>query len=193
MDTSAQKKWDQIYSTGQHGFFPPAMVLQMQSHLLPRQGKALDIACGLGRNAIQLCKHGLDTYAWDISGEAINRLNEYCANERLAVSTEVRDVAAHPPADTSFDVIVVSHFLDRGLIPAFVNALKQDGLIFYQTFTRTKVSDVGPSNPEYLLENGELLQLFSGLQLLFYNDNADVGNPDAGLRNEAMIVARKTG
>lgn len=192
MDSTDQTKWDHIYTVNQHGFYPPAMVLQMQSHLLPRHGAALDLACGKGRNAIYLCRHGLTTTAWDISNEAINQLNEYARSEGLSISAQVRDVSSHPPKENRFDVIVVSHFLDRTLLPSLIDALKTNGLLFYQTFTRLKVNETGPKNPDYLLEKNELLKTFGHLDVLFYCDNSDVGDTKKGLRNEAMIIVRKT-
>ncbi|MCG8324075.1 MAG: methyltransferase domain-containing protein [Thiotrichales bacterium] len=191
MDAALQEKWDRIYATDQHGSFPPCKLLQMQSHLLPRNGVALDLACGLGRNAIHLCRHGLTTHAWDISNQAILKLNEYLQHEGLSITTEVRDVCANPPGKNRFDVITVSHFLDRSLMPALIGALKENGLLFYQTFTRLKISDTGPTNPDYLLERHELLKTFSEQDIVFYCDNGDIGDTQQGLRNEAMIVVRK--
>jgi len=191
MNSTDQTKWNRIYTMNQHGFYPPAMVLQMHSHLLPRHGTALDLACGKGRNAIYLCRHGLTTTAWDISNEAINQLNEYARSEGLSIDAQVRDVSGHPPEQNRFDVIVVSHFLDRTLMSSLIDALKTNGLLFYQTFTRLKVNETGPTNPDYLLEKNELLETFGHLDVLFYCDNADVGDTKQGLRNEAMIVVRK--
>jgi tellurite methyltransferase len=64
-------------------------------------------------------------------------------------------------------------------------------LVFYQTFTREKSADCGPSNPAYLLEENELLRLFSGLRILAYREEGNVGDVAQGFRNEAMIVAQK--
>ncbi len=191
MNSRDQAKWDRVYATDQHGFYPPAMVLQMQSHLLPHRGTALDLACGLGRNAVFLSRHGLETFAWDISGEAIRRLEDYARAEGLSMTTEVRDICANPPEENRFDVIVVSHFLDRSLIPRLGPALAAGGVLFYQTFTRLKVNDSGPVNPDYLLRKNELLEIFAAYELLFYQDSADAGDLNLGLRNEAMIVVRK--
>lgn len=191
MDIATQEKWNQVYANQQHGFFPPAMILQMYSHLLPAQGTALDLACGLGRNAIHLSRNGLTTTAWDISSEAIQQLNEYVQKEGLTITADVRDLQSEPVPADSFDIIVVSHYLDRSLVNDIINALKAGGLLFYQTFTKLKVADVGPKNPDYLLDKGELLDLFSGLELIFYSDNRDLGDINIGIRNEAMLVAQK--
>jgi 2-polyprenyl-3-methyl-5-hydroxy-6-metoxy-1,4-benzoquinol methylase len=191
MNSELRDKWDRVYAGDQHGFFPPCMVLKRQSFLLPRHGRALDLACGLGRNAIYLCRQGLETHAWDISTEAIRKLDNYAQHEGLNIRAEVRDIATTPPDENSFDVIVVSHFLERSLMPSLPAALTAGGLLFYQTFTRLKVNDIGPTNPDYLLKSNELLQTFADLEVLFYSDNADAGDLEQGIRNEAMIVVRK--
>ena len=81
-----------------------------------------------------------------------------------------------------FDVIVVSRFLDRTLSDAIIGALKPDGLLFYQTFTREKTSPKPPNNPDYLLTENELLALFSPLRVIFYRENALIGESATGFK-----------
>jgi hypothetical protein len=88
---------------------------------------------------------------------------------------------------------VVSYFLDRDGIPALIEALKPGGLIFFQTFTRQRVSDRGPQRAEFRLAAQELLQLFSGLQVLLYREEGRVGDVQAGFRDEAMFIGLKQG
>ncbi len=181
-------KWDDRYRKA--GLPEAARVLAENSHLLPASGEALDLACGLGGNALLLAQAGLRTQAWDVSPVAIARLNASAAG--LPLSAVVRDVLAAPPAPSSFDVIVVSRFLARGLCPALLAALRPAGLLFYQTFSRDKVAPGGPSNPDFLLVENELLQLFTGLRLRVYREEGCIGDTQSGLRNEALLVAQKT-
>ncbi|MCC6302274.1 MAG: class I SAM-dependent methyltransferase [Gammaproteobacteria bacterium] len=187
-----REKWDAIYSrkTGFPG--APSRVLAENIHLLPVAGAALEIACGLAGNAVLLAERGLDTRAWDISPVAIEQVNRYARERGLPLTGEACDVMERPPAPASCDVIVVAHFLDRALIPHLVGALRRGGLLFYQTFTRTRVTDAGPGNPEFRLADNELLGLFSPLRLLVYREEGRVGALDRGLRDEALIVAQKT-
>lgn len=60
-----QQKWDRLYEKDTST--EVASVLAENSYLLPSQGNALDLACGLGANALFLSEHGLETHAWDIS------------------------------------------------------------------------------------------------------------------------------
>ena len=85
----------------------------------------------------------------------------------------------------------MSHFLDRSLVPHLVNALKPNGLLIYQTFTREKLTSAGPNNPDRLLSVNELLHLFAPLRVLVYREEGRVGNIEQGFRSEAYIVAQR--
>ena len=145
-----------------------ARVLLDNHHLLPAAGRALDLACGLGGNALLLAAHGLETQAWDISDIAVTRLREEAQRQGLTLQAEVRDVVQHPPTPESFDVIVVSRFLERHLAPALIQALTPNGLLFYQTFVHESVEDYGPPNPDHRLDSQELLSLFRSLHIVVY-------------------------
>lgn len=187
--SSETDKWDARYRQARES--SPAQVLLDNRHLLPASGTALDVACGVGANALLLAEHGFTTHAWDSSSVAIDKLRGRAQAHGVSVEAAVRDVIAHPPGSESFDIIVVTRFLERGLAPQLTRALRLDGLLFYQTFTRTRVSDVGPSNPDYRLADGELLVMFSALQVLAYREEGKVGDISRGFRDEAMMVARK--
>ncbi len=169
----------------------PAKVLADNLHLLPVAGQALDLACGLGANALLLARHGLTTWAWDISPVAISRLDAAARAAGLTVHSEVRAVTARPPKPGCFDVIVVSRFLERSLAPALEAALRSGGLLFYQTFSKLRISKDGPSNPDFLLDDNELLRLFPALKVRVYREEGQGGDTTRGFRNEAMLVAQK--
>lgn len=184
-------KWDSRYQTPAKE--PLAVdVLNDHLHLLPMSGKVLDLACGVGANARLLAQHGLETHAWDLSSVAIEQLQQYAESRKLNLRAVMRDVVKQPPEKNSFDVIVVSFFLDRSLCPALIDALVPGGLIFYQTFTKTRVNETGPTNPDYLLDDNELLSLFSPLKIVFYQEQARIGNVMKGYRNQAQLIAQKS-
>lgn len=191
MNTPARKKWnDRYHDTAPHAPEPARVLLEFR-HLLPSRGEALDLACGRGANAQLLARAGLITKAWDISDVAIQQLREQVALEALPLTAQVRDVVAEPPGPGSFDIIVVSRFLERALCPALTAALRPGGLLFYQTFVRDKVNTIGPGSPDYLLESGELLRLFPGLLVRAYRDEGSLGDVEHGWRNEAYLVAQR--
>lgn len=169
----------------------PALVLAENRHLLPPRGRALDLACGLGSNALLLAEQGLETLAWDSSPVAIERLRALATKRSLPVRGEVRDVEKWPPPADSFDVIVVCHFLERTLAPFLAKALRPNGLLFYQTWTRTRVDESGPDDPLLRLQDNELLILFSDLTVRIYREEGSIGDITRGFRNKAMLVAQR--
>jgi tellurite methyltransferase len=184
------RDWDERYRASETAPLP-AQVLVDWAHLLPVHGRALDLACGLGGNALWLAERGLRVCAWDLSAAAIERLSALAASRGCSMETDVRDLTARPPDPDSFDLIVVAHFLDRELAPAIAAALRPGGLLCYQTFNREPVSTRGPSNPAYRLAPNELLELFRGLVVRVYRDEGRIGDTSQGLRDLAQLIAQR--
>ncbi len=187
--SAVEEKWDNIYQASDDSQITD--VLMENSFLLPETGCALDLACGLGENALFLAKQGLDTHAWDISSVALNRLQIRAKQNNLEIIIKQLFVMANLLPKNTFDVIVVSRFLDRSLSNAIIEALKCDGLLYYQTFVREKIANIGPKNPNFLLQRNELLELFSRLKVVAYRENSIIGNLECGERNEALFVGQK--
>ena len=188
---SDELKWDSRYRGATPEGAEPARVLAEFAYLLPHHGSALDLACGLGGNALFLASRGLEVSAWDISSVAIGKLQTAAERRGVSVMAQVRDVVATPPEPEHYDVIVVSRFLERGLMPAILAALRPGGLLFYQTFIRARVHDIGPSCSAYRLDCNELLSLCGGLQVLVYREEGRVGDTEQGMRDEAMLIGQR--
>lgn len=169
----------------------PAAVLRENQHLLPARGRALDLACGLGANAVLLARHGLEVDAWDLSPVAVARVGELARDLNLPIRAEVRDLLARPPLPETFDCILVAHFLERSLAPALAAALRPGGLLFYQTFALNGVGACGPSNLCYRLATNELLHLFPGLTLRFYREEGRVGELGKGTRDLVQFIGQR--
>ncbi len=184
-------KWNRIYRDRRVGDSPPAEVLAENEFLLPETGKALDLACGLGSNAIFLAERGLSVTAVDLSRAAIDKLREYARVKRLVIDACRQEIDRYSFPESGYDVIVVSRFLDRSLSGAIIASLNPGGLLFYQTYTREKDAGSGPGNPDYLLAENELLNLFASLRVVFYREYGRIGNRRQGLRNEAQFIGRK--
>jgi len=188
-DTADLARWEARYAEADPASPPPASaVLARNLHLLPVHGTALDLACGLGGNALALAGAGLSVRAWDISPRAISCVQRAAQLLGRSLQAQVRDVVAQPPEPDRYDVIVVAHFLERALAPRLVGALRPGGLLFYQTFTRTRVTARGPRRDDWRLAPGELLQLFSALRPVVYREEGMLGDTSIGVRDEAMFV-----
>ena len=187
---NTKTKWNDRYRAAT-GVPQASRVLKENLHLLPHQGRALDLACGLGGNAMLLAQQGLHVDAWDIADVPVSALQDIALKRQLSIQAELRDVETHPPEPETFDVIVVSYFLQRDIVAEMIDAVKAGGLIYYQTFTRQRVSDRGPQRAEFRLADQELLHLFSSMQLVFYREEGLIGDVHKGFRDEAMFIGRK--
>lgn len=191
-DVTTREKWDRIYQGCNQGVPPPARVLAENAHLLPLAGgHALDLACGLGGNALFLAQRGFRVDAVDISPVAIETLRSHIKRQGLSIHAWSEDVCTMAFPTEGYRVIVVSRFLERSLAHPIFQALEPGGLLFYQTFTAAKVSENGPRNPNFLLQDNELPQLFAGLSLRYYRDEGRVGDIRYGLRDEACFIGQK--
>ena len=192
MSIDISKKWNATYqniSPNKTLNIDPCKVLKDFPHILPKQGRALDLACGMGANAFLLASLGLSVDAVDISQVAIDKVTELAKKENLSVSGIVRDIETNGLPDYQYDVIVVSNYLYRDLMPQIISQLNKGGLVFYQTWTQMKVTTGGPKNPKFLLEQGELLKHFQDLTILYYHEEGKTGDTTQGFRNQASIIA----
>ena len=190
MNNQIKNKWDKYYDSNIKGSPSPSEVLYFNQHLLPVKGNALDLACGYGSNAICLEMYGLKFSAWDISKIALEKLSLRSKEFDFIINCEIRDVLQQPPEPDTFDIIVVSKFLDRKLIKYIRHAIKPNGLIFYQTFIKDRIIKSGPENPNYQLNENELLDFFEDWKLIFYREEGMIGNLSRGFRNQAMIISQ---
>jgi len=183
--------WDRHYLTREVEEQTPADVLISNSHLLPGAGKALDYACGLAANGCWLAHRGFDVTAWDKSKIAINKIKQYSDQYLLDIKAEVHDLESSIQTSEQFDIVTVSFFLHRPTLGSLKKLLKPKGLLFYQTFSGDQMNDRGPSNPEFRLRHGELLDAFSGMNILYYREDQQCGDLDEGIRDQVLLVAMK--
>jgi SAM-dependent methyltransferase len=189
---SIRDKWNAIYQQAADVQSLPISVLTENAFLLPNKGTALDLACGLGGNALFLAARGLTTTAWDISQVACSILKKKANLLNLEIEVHTLKINVKSLVDCQFDVIVISRYLDRSLCHGLINALNPGGLLYYQTYCREKTSQQGPNNPEYLLADNEFLGLFSPLKVVLFRENGKIGDdPALGLRNEAQFIGLK--
>ncbi|MFT5930356.1 MAG: tellurite methyltransferase [Oceanospirillaceae bacterium] len=169
--------------------------LQHYTHLLPIGGTGLDLACGLGQNAIFLTKQGLIMHGWDYSTTGLEQMEHHCSMQKVEVNQQCIDLTNAPWPNQQFDLICVTAFLDRTLCPQILSHLKPGGILVYQTFNQ--VTDIAgetlnkPRRPQFLLAKGELLELFNELEPLVYHDAQEFAQLEHPLAGKALLIARK--
>jgi SAM-dependent methyltransferase len=146
----------------------PCAWLVHNRHLLPEAGDSLDLACGSGRNAIWLAEQGFRTVAVDRDVAVMQALDQEAARRGLPIRAQVLDLEDGEPflAPDTFDLIVGVHYLHRPLFPWIVRALRRGGVLVYETFTRAQAARGKPTNPAFLLEPGELVDLVHPLTIV---------------------------
>ncbi len=166
----------------------PSSWLVENADILPRSGRALDVACGSGRHALLLGAVGLHVHAVDAHAAKIETLREAAGRSGLPVEAEVKDLEVDGVdlGDSLYDLVLVVHYLHRPLFPAIFRALRPGGLLLYETFTADQARRGKPTNPAFLLEHGELPRLVAPLEVLRERDG------DFDGRMVAAVAARKT-
>ena len=139
--------------------------VQRWSHLVPSNGSVLDVACGSGRHVHWFAARGCAVTAIDHDAQALSSLNAV-ANTVLADL----ESAPWPLPDQRFDAVIVTNYLWRELMPNLLASLNDNGVLIYETFSRGNASVGKPSNPNFLLRTGELLQAFNGLRMVAFED-----------------------
>ena len=72
---------------------------------------------------------------------------------------------------SAFDLVVCVRYLQRSLFTEISRLLRPGGMVVYETFTQAQLDFAGgPSNPAYLLSQGELHDAFPELRVLFYRE-----------------------
>jgi tellurite methyltransferase len=186
----AAKEWDERYRQGRTMPDEPAALLVEHLSLLPKGGKALDIATGTGRNALYLASLGLRVTAIDVSAVAVEKCRHEAERRALPVEALVTDLEQHTLPVEEYDLIVNFYYLQRRLAPQIVAALKPGGVLVFETYTIDQLQfGWGPKNPDYLLRPGELREMFPDLETLLYDEGVVQG--DRGPKAVASLIARK--
>ena len=138
-----------------------------------RHLRGLDVACGVGRHAVQMASWGIDTVALDFSAVALRLVASRATAAGYDLATRCLDLEdpATDLGDRAYDLVSVFNYLHRPLVPALKRCVRPGGILVYKTYTQEQRKfDSGPRNPAYLLHERELLELFAGFDHLVYRE-----------------------
>ena len=120
----------------------------------------LDVACGAGRHAIFFAERGFEVVAVDRDEQAIPGVE--------FVKADLEGGAPWPFAGRRFAAIVVTNYLHRPLFARLAESLEEGGVLLYETFMLGNERYGRPSNPDFLLKAGELLEAFRTLHIVAF-------------------------
>jgi SAM-dependent methyltransferase len=152
-------------------------------------GDVLDLACGRGRHSLLLHAAGYRVEAVDRDAGALAEVSA----KAPGISTRAADLEgdAWPYQGRSFDAIVVTNYLFRPLFPHLLEALKADGVLIYETFMVGNERFGKPSNPEFLLRTGELLEVVRGRLTVVAFEQGEVAAPRPAVVQRLCATKRK--
>jgi 2-polyprenyl-3-methyl-5-hydroxy-6-metoxy-1,4-benzoquinol methylase len=101
--------WNARYAAGGllWGFEPNRFVAAETATLAP--GRALDLACGEGRNAIWLAERGWNVRGIDYSDVAIERARQLARDRGVDLELAVGDVLAVPLEKQAFELVLIAY------------------------------------------------------------------------------------
>ena len=152
MSQKDQLKWDKKYTDNPRLLESrEASVIVQRFSKLASGKKALDIACGTGRNTLYLAQNGFEIDALDISAVALQELSQHMnkVTDLSFIHTQLVDLDQYSPPLSHYNLIINIHFLDRSLISKLGKALKKDGILIVETYMQDDENEKPNSNPDF--------------------------------------------
>jgi SAM-dependent methyltransferase len=154
---------------------------------LVRPGAAvLDLACGGGRHARFFLARGHPVTAVDVDTSGLEDLRQHPQLE--IVQADLEHGAPWPLPGHRFGAVVVTNYLWRPLFPPILQSIDEGGVLLYETFARGNEAYGRPTNPDFLLEPGELIEVVRGrLQVVAY-EHGYVERPRPAVKQRLCAV-----
>ncbi|RBA25604.1 class I SAM-dependent methyltransferase [Herminiimonas fonticola] len=165
---SADGKNAVVHDADSHLISKPSAWVTRFTHLIP-SGEVLDLASGAGRHSRWLAGQGHPVLAVDRNADAL----ALAAGEGIQTQqVDLENGNPWPFAAERFAGVVVVNYLHRPLWTKMIASLAIDGILIYETFALGNEQFGKPSNPDFLLRHGELLEITHshGLQVIAYED-----------------------
>jgi len=191
MSESDRINWNQRYRDGSYrARTHPTPFLEQWLPKLPC-GRALDVACGTGRNALYLASKDYEVDAIDISSFALAGARDNPDGDQPMVNWIEADLDDFIPSAVHYDLIVVARFVNRLLMPRLEGAMKPGGALLYEHHIQSDEPVDGPTDPDFRLAPGELRAHFKALDIRFYHEGV-IRDPDGRMMALAQMVAFRT-
>lgn len=151
--------------------------------------RAVDLACGTGRDAVWLAMRGWSVDAWDLLPDAVERAADLARRCGAAIQTRVVDLesASLAAVEAECDLVIAFNYLHRPLFEWIRRGVRPGGWVVYETFVEPQRERYGkPRRREFVLRPGELRERFADWEIVRY-----VEGPAGPRRIAAGVTARK--
>ncbi len=184
---------DLVWSAG-----PNAFVVDHVDALPP--GRALDVACGEGRNALWLAEHGWDVVAVDFSDVAIDKAGRIAEHRGVEVDWRVGDATDPGVVDGSFDLVLVAylHLPEPQMAPLLTHLAERVApggmlLLVGHHVDNLERGYGGPPDPAVLQDPTQIAGWLDGLDIESADEAARTVDTDDGPRTaiDALVIARR--
>lgn len=165
-------RWNKKYDTDAYLFGEKPVPFLEENIPILRKGKALDVAIGEGRNGVYLATQGFDVMGLDISEKGLEKAHALAAKNNVTIQTKVVDLETVELEPNSYDLILCTYYMNRGLYKKFYDALKPGGMVLVETYNIDYLK-YRKFNPKWALNTNELLDIFKGMRILRYRDYDD--------------------
>ena len=183
-------KWDKRYRDGAYAERThPSEFLQDWVGKIPT-GRAIDLACGSGRNALYLAKQGFDVDAVDISAPALDRAQKTAQGMGVSVNWLEHDLDEPLQLEDSYQLILIIRYVNLPLIQQMTANLAPGGFLVCEQHLVTEAEVIGPTNSVYRVSSGDLLTVAEGLDIK-HLEEVVVPDPDGRTAALARLVAQK--
>jgi len=193
MSAEDREKWDQRYREGAYASRNyPSEFLRNRVEIL-NIGRAMDLACGLGRNSIYLAELGFEVDAIDVSLVGLEIAREKAKERRLLIHWLNEDLVNDWTIPTQqYDLILMFRFVSSEVLLKLPQLLAQGGaLIIEEHLQWPQGNVVGPSGNRFRVKPGELMEGCKELNVLFHYEGL-VEEPDGSMAALAQIHAKKS-
>ncbi len=192
MSAAERDKWDARYRDGAYDSrtHPTALLAEW----LPRlaRDRALDVACGAGRNALFLAANGYSVTALDISAVALERGRQRAEERALSIEWlcgDLDDFVEHVLPPGTFDLIVWVRYIHDTLMPSLIARLNPGGTLLCEQHLATTAQVAGPTSAAFRLAPGALERSAKGLAIL-HSYEGFVIDPDGRSVALAQLIGR---
>ncbi len=196
-----RKVWSNTYNSMiQVSMLPTEFLTEVVKDIKP--GKALDVACGQGRNSIFLASRGWNVTGFDIDAEALDSAQAKARRMGVEITTTQKSKKTFKYGVEQWDLIALIYAdvicggciaYDRAFIRQLRESLKPGGIVVYEFFHRDALK-----NPPWGCDDDDMKDAFlkvGGFEILTYEEKDGYAEWDKRKRQKpsklVFMVARK--